>query len=52
LVTHHAALQDRVRTRLLDRGLADVRVLDRDPVHGAAALAGQPLDPAHPRKAS
>jgi len=39
LVMHQALLQDRLRQRLKGAGLTDIRVLDRDPVHGAVHLA-------------
>lgn len=46
LVVHQPALQDAVRERLHRHRLSDVRVLDRDPVHGAVTLARALLDPA------
>jgi glucosamine kinase len=39
LAVHHPALQTGIRSRVLVEGYDDVRVLDRDPVHGAVALA-------------
>jgi glucosamine kinase len=39
LAVHQPALQGGIRSRLLVDGYNDVRVLDRDPVHGAVALA-------------
>lgn len=39
LAMHQPALQDAVRARLSAQGITHVRVLDRDPVHGAVHLA-------------
>jgi N-acetylglucosamine kinase-like BadF-type ATPase len=47
LAVHQPALQAAVRSGLAVHGCADVRVLDRDPVHGAVALARSLLQPAH-----
>lgn len=41
LLVHQPLAAARLRTRLTARGLSDVRVLDRDPVEGAADLAGR-----------
>ena len=49
LAVHQPALQQAVRDRLSSVGMTDVRVLDRDPVHGAANLAQALL--AHPADA-
>lgn len=43
LVTHQPALLDRVRAEVSSLGITDVRLLDRDPVHGAVTLARQTL---------
>jgi N-acetylglucosamine kinase-like BadF-type ATPase len=48
LVMHQALLQDRLRQRLKGAGLTDIRVLDRDPVHGAVHLARE-LNNTRPR---
>jgi N-acetylglucosamine kinase-like BadF-type ATPase len=39
VLVHQPALSTRVGTALASRGLDDIRVLDRDPAHGAAVLA-------------
>ena len=39
LITHQPALLARLRTALAEDGLTDVRLLDRDPVHGAVRIA-------------
>ena len=39
VLVHQPLLAERVSVRLADLGLTDVRVLDRDPAHGAARLA-------------
>src|SRR4051812_1770386 len=39
LAVHQPDLQAGIRSRLLGHGYNDVRVLDRDPAHGAVALA-------------
>lgn len=48
LAVHQPALQHAVRDRLRTYGMDDLRVLDREPVHGAVALAlallAQPSD--------
>ncbi|HEX5877108.1 MAG TPA: BadF/BadG/BcrA/BcrD ATPase family protein [Actinomycetota bacterium] len=46
VLVHQTALSSRVAALLGDRGLLDVRVLDRDPAHGAARLAADIL-PVH-----
>jgi N-acetylglucosamine kinase-like BadF-type ATPase len=40
VLVHQPALSGRVAGLLGKRGLVDIRVLDRDPAHGAARLAG------------
>lgn len=51
LLVHQAALQQALRDRLSTFGIHDVRVLDREPVHGALLLArallGAPADRPH-----
>lgn len=44
LAVHHPALSTAVRAGLAARGMTDVRVLDRDPVHGAVRLAVELLE--------
>lgn len=45
LAVHQPALQHAVRDRLSEHGMTDLRVLDRDPVHGAVGLARALLSP-------
>ncbi|MFE7629254.1 N-acetylglucosamine kinase [Kocuria sp. NPDC057446] len=40
LARHQPLLRDRLREAAAARGLGELRVLERDPVHGALALAG------------
>jgi N-acetylglucosamine kinase-like BadF-type ATPase len=44
LLTHEPALFDRVRAEVRSLGIPDVRLLDRDPVHGAISFARRALD--------
>ena len=39
LITHQPALLARLRAALAADGVTDVRLLDRDPVHGAVRIA-------------
>lgn len=48
VLVHQPALQARVAAVLRRAGLADIRVLDRDPAHGAAWLAARITDPRTP----
>jgi N-acetylglucosamine kinase-like BadF-type ATPase len=41
LITHQPALLSRLRDALAVGGVTDVRLLDRDPVHGAVRIARQ-----------
>ena len=41
LAAHQPLLRERLREAAADRGLTDVRVLDRDPVHGTLLLAAR-----------
>ena len=41
LITHQPALLTRLRHELAADGITDIRLLDRDPVHGAVRLATQ-----------
>lgn len=43
LLTHQPALLDRVRAEVRSLGIPDVRLLDRDPVHGAISVARRAL---------
>jgi N-acetylglucosamine kinase-like BadF-type ATPase len=46
LIVHQPALLERLRAALADDRVTDVRLLDRDPVHGAVRLARQTLSAA------
>jgi glucosamine kinase len=48
LAVHQPALQTGIRSRVAAHGYDDVRVLDRDPVHGAVALARSLLQSSPP----